>query len=473
MPKKDVFYHTSPTCWRYGSEEMRNIFYEGEKLGTNLMIESTLSSVQAGMVLIPLEAAEDIKEHATTEYVTPEEVWKREQEIKHDVKAMIDALVDACKGEGKKFAHYGATSFDIEDNRNSLQIAAASGILLSDIRNYGLALAKRAEQYKDLPATGRTHGQWAEPITFGFKLAHHLADAIMDYSLISEFLEKHLVGKPMTGAVGTSSSYVHLFRGEKEKARKMGKKVMEKLGLRPATLTTQVISRKMHTYGLHTVAQSSSSCYKFAQEVWDLQRPEIREARETPYKPKTVASSAMPHKAAFGNPINTENIMSLSRVVRALANAEFENIPLHHERDLTNSGAERIIFPLSYILADECLRRSEKIASGMEVNEKFVKRNFVNASAFTAAEPLMLSLTKKGMGREEAHDLMQKATYSLYSEPEISPDKAAEVYLSFPEISSRLSHDEITAEIDKQQEYTGNAKDVTEEVISLAREAFK
>ncbi|MBI4182326.1 MAG: adenylosuccinate lyase [Candidatus Aenigmarchaeota archaeon] len=461
--------HASPICWRYGSEAMRAIFLEEGKLRLSLEVEAALACVQARYGIIPQEAADDIGEHASLQYVTPEAVFAREQEIQHDVKAMVDLLAAACTGEGRRFVHYGATSYDIEDNRLSRQLQAATGMLVEDVRGFGKALAERAAQYRDLPAIGRTHGQWAEPITMGFKLAQYVADCIMDYRLLGDFLDRYLVGKPMTGAVGTAASLVQE-SGDAQRALQVGRDVMRELGLRPALATTQVVPRKMHAYGLHTVAQSTATAGRFAQEVWDLQRPEIREVREKPYKQGQVGSSAMPHKAAFGNPINAENIIGLHRAVRDIAAGEMDNILLHHERDLSNSGNERVTIPATYLLADEALWRAASIARSMEVNESMVRRNLAAASAFTATEPLMLALTGKGMAREDAHARLQEAAHRLYLNPDMDPVAA---FIADPEIYDRMGEGEVRGIIGSQAAYIGAAREMTDEILAVASGTFR
>ncbi len=457
--------HTCPACWRYGRQGMRDIFLEGPgKLQRSLDVEAALSQSQAELKIIPEYAAEEITKKSKIKYVTPEDVWQREQDIKHDVFAMVLGLTEVCDGDAGNYVHLDATSYDIEDNRLSMQMKDASNIIMSDEIEFARAVRDRAEEYKGLPAIGRTHGQWAEPITFGFKYAYILGDIMMDYVTWIDFCEKYLVGKPMTGAVGTSDSYVHTCG--KEKAIEIGNKVLEKIGLKPALITTQVISRKMHAKALEALAQSALTAARFGFEVKELQRPEIGEVWEKKYSPKIKGSSAMPHKR---NPIDCENMIALSRVVKAFTQVGYDNIPLLHERDLTNSGAERIVIPQSFIYTDEILKRAEKIARGMIIREGNIKRNLRKAKKFTVTEPMMLSLVEKGIGRQEAHDLMVKYSDYMYDHMNKNP---VDTLHRIPEVAERMERSEIEKIFKEHGGYTGLSQKYTEDVISAADKLF-
>lgn len=443
---------------------MRDIWLESGKLQRSLYVEAVLSQTQAELGIIPEYAAKEILKKASIEYVTPEDVWEMEKKIKHDVMAMVLGLTDACDGDAGNYVHLDATSYDIEDNRLSMQMRDASNIIISDETKFARSVRDRAEEYKGLPAIGRTHGQWAEPITFGFKYAYVLGDIMMDYITWLDFCEKYLVGKPMTGAVGTSDSYVHTCG--QEKAIEIGSKVLEKVGLKPALITTQVISRKMHAKALEALTQSALTAARFGWEVWNLQRPEIGEVWEKKYHPKIKGSSAMPHKR---NPIDCENMIALSRVVKAFTQVGYDNIPLLHERDLTNSGAERIVIPQSFIYTDEILKRAEKIASGMIVREGNIKKNLRKAKKFTITEPMMLSLVDKGIGRQESHDLMVK--YSDYMYDHITKNPVDTLH-GIPEVKERMERSEIEKIFKEHGGYTGLSQKYTEDVIVAADDLF-
>ena len=455
--------HVCPACWRYGSDDMRSIYTEGGKLSRLLSVEAALAQAQAELGIIPEYAAEEITKKATADYVTPEDVWEEEQKIRHDVMAMVHKLSDACEGDAGGYVHLDATSYDIQDNALSLQMRDASGIIIDKTAKFGRALMDRAEEYKSLPAIGRTHGQHAEPITFGFKFAKYLSDVISDYDDWMLFTDKYLVGKPMTGAVGTSDSYV--LSGGKDSARKIGAGVMKRLGLNPALITDQVISRKMHSKVANLLAQSASTSEKFAWEVWNLQRPELGEVWEKSYSSSQVGSSTMPHKR---NPINSENIISLARVVKGFAGISKENIALLHERDLTNSAAERVIIPQSYLYTDEILKRSERVAREMVVREDNVRDKLNMFKEFTATEPIMLALAGRGVGRQKAHDLLRQYTQRLYDEPGAEP---IEVLRGIDEISDNLTESELK-DLMNPANYTGLSREYTEDVIKKARETF-
>ncbi len=457
--------HTCPACWRYGRQEMRDIFLEGPgKLQRSLDVEAALSQSQAELGIIPEYAAEEITKKANIDYVTPEFVWELEQKIFHDVMSMVLGLTEACDDDAGNYVHLDATSYDIEDNRLSMQIRDASNIIITDIKKFAKSVRDRADAYKGLPAIGRTHCQWAEPITFGFKYAYVLGDIMMDYLTWIDFCEKYLVGKPMTGAVGTSDSYVHTCG--KEKAIEIGNKVLEKIGLKPALITTQVISRKMHAKVLENLAQSALTSARFAWEVKELQRPEIGEVWEKKYNPKIKGSSAMPHKR---NPIDCENIIALSKVVKAFTQVGYDNIPLLHERDLTNSGAERIVIPQAFIYTDEILKRGNKIASEMIIRRDNIKKNLREAKKFTVTEPMMLSLVEKGIGRQEAHSLMVKYSDYMYDHMSKRP---VDVLHGIPEVAEKMERSEIEKIFREHGGYTGLSQKYTEDVISAANELF-
>jgi adenylosuccinate lyase len=440
---------------------MRDIWNEGGRLYRWLKVEGALAKSQAELGIIPQEAADEISEKADTTYVTPEDVWEREKVTKHDVMAMVEVLTGVCEGDAGKYVHLDATSYDIVDNALSMQIKEGSEIITKRTVDFGRALREGAEEYKNLPAVGRTHGQHAEPITFGFKFAKYLQDVASDYQMWNYFMNEILVGKPMTGAVGAYNSYV-LSAGKKS-ARTTGELIMRYLELNPALITDQVVSRKMHLSTAEALAQSAATSERFAWEIWDLQRPEIGEVWEKKYTPEQVGSSTMPHKR---NPINSENIISLSRVVRALSNAAKENVALHHERDLTNSAAERVIFPQSFLYLDEILKRSKRIASGMEVRRENVDRNLRMFSSFTATEPIMLTLVEKGVGRQDAHELMRNYSQRLYEDPTLEPTDVLK-----ETIGDHLSEKEIRELLDPSK-YTGLSSEVIEDVISRSREYF-
>lgn len=465
LPEQDVSSHACPACWRYGTSEMRDIWLESGKTGRGLYVLGSLAETQAELDVIPSYAANEIAKKADPKIVTPEYIWELEQKIKHDYFAMIMGLTDACEGDAGNYVNLGGTSYDGEDNRLSLQIRDASNIITEKIKKFGFALREKADEYKGLPAIGRTHGQWAEPITFGFKYANILADIMWDYLTLNHYLENYLVGKPMTGAVGTSDSFVHICG--REKAIKTGEGVLKKIGLNPALITTQVISRKMHAKALEALTQTAMTSAKFAWEVWNLQRPEIGEVWEKKYSYKIKGSSAMPHKR---NPIISENIISLSRVVKALTQVGYDNIPLLHERDLSNSGAERIVLPQSFLYADEILKNSEFIADGMIVREDNVERNLESAKKLTITEPVMLAIAGEDLGRQDAHEILAKYSDYIYDNMDADP---VETLWGIPEIQERMAKNEIKKMYNEHGGYTGLSEEYTKNVIDAADKLFQ
>ena len=445
---------------------MRKLFLEGGKLQYNLDVEAALAQAEADVVLFASDYADEIRSKANIDYVTPEDVWKLEQEIHHDVMAMVLLLTKACQGGAGDYVHLGATSYDIEDNRLALQMNAASYLVLEKLKQYGRYLLEKADEYKGLAAVGRSHGQWAEPITVGHKFARYAYDASIDVQLWLDFLDKYLVGKPMTGAVGTSDSYVQLT--DPDKACEIGEAAMKYLKLRPALITDQAITRKMHALAGSNMMQTASSLTRFAWELWHLQRPEIGEMWERDYtKGKFVGSTAMPHKR---NPINSENIIALSRVINRLAGTGYDNIPLLHETELTKSGSERIWIPTCYLLLDEILSKGGFLANDSVVRTENVGRNLRKATPLTASEPIMMELTKRGVGRQDAHHILRdEYAQRLYEEPDLDPFDVLE---SISEVAERLSRDDIKRIFEKHEEYTGNSERYVEDVIEETSPIF-
>lgn len=455
--------HACPACWRYGSNVMRAIFTEKNKLQYSLDVERALAEAEAELGIIPSEAAEEIRIKASTQYVTPEAVFEREKKIRHDVMAMVQLLTEACEGDAGKYVHLGATSYDIEDNRLALQMKNASEIISGYLVEFGRALKEKAKDYRDLPAIGRTHVQWAEPITFGHKFAKHLNDVWMDYKAWKDFLENILVGKPMTGAVGTSDSYVHL--AGKEGAGEIGRLVMEKLGLKPATITDQIVTRKMHAKAAENLAQAAMTGYRFAQEFYDLWRPEIAEVMPRMPEIGVVGSSAMPHKTVLMNDIDGENIMSLAKMVKAFVGVAYDNIPTRHERDLTNSGNERIWIPQAYLYTDEILLKCIEKTRNMVVRGDRITENLEKATKFTVTEPLMMTLVEKGMGRQDAHNLLQGYARTMSQNPESDP---VEVLMGIDEIAERITLQEAGDFLHDHRMYTGLSREFIDKVLEEA-----
>lgn len=436
-----------PIEYRYGSPEMKRIFDEENKLNAMLKVEAALAEALAHYNIIPKESAKIIKERANTRYVKLERVKEIEREIKHDVMAVVKALSEAC-GEHGRYVHLGATSYDIVDTANMLLIKEAIGIVIKDLKEIKEELKNIAKKTLNLICIGRTHGQHALPITYGFKFANWIDEIDRHIKRLENIMKNSIVGK-MSGAVGTYAGFGSL--GEK-----IEEYVMKVLGLKPARISTQVVSRDIYAEIILTLALIAMSFYKFAKEIRNLQRTEIFEISE-PFGEKQVGSSTMPHKM---NPINSEKICSLARVIKSYAIVALDNISLEHERDLTNSANERIIIPESFILLDEILKTFKYIIRGLKFYPENIKRNLNLLRGVNLAEVIMIELTKRGMNRQDAHELLRKISLEAISKNE----DFLKLLVENPIISKYFSKEELEKLL-RPENYIGLAKEKTLKIL--------
>ncbi len=419
-----------PIEYRYGSKEMKKIFEEENKLQKMLEVEAALAEALAAYGIIPKDAAETISKKANIREVKIERVKEIEKEIKHDVMSVVKALSEIC-GDAGKYVHLGATSYDIVDTANMLMIKEAVEILLKDLMEIKDILKEIAKKTIDLVCIGRTHGQHALPITYGFKFANWIDEIDRHIERIKTIKDKRLVGK-MSGAVGTYAGFGKL--GED-----IERYVMKKLGLKAARISTQVISRDIYAEIILNLALIASSFYKFAKEIRNLQRTEIFEVSE-PFGERQVGSSTMPHKM---NPINCEKICSLARVIKSYTIVALDNVSLEHERDLTNSANERIIIPECFILLDEILKTFKNVIRDLKFYPKNIEKNLYMLKGINLSEAIMIELTKRGMNRQEAHELLRNLALKAMRENKnfleiLVKDKTIRKYFSEEELSNLL-----------------------------------
>ena len=392
-----------PIDYRYGSEEMRRIWEEENKLQKLLDVEAALARAHAKLGNIPEESARIISERANTEWVKPGRVKEIEAEIHHDIMAVVKALSEVC-GEHGKYVHLGATSNDIIDTANALLIKESLELIERYLIKLRDVLMKLAEEHKYTVCIGRTHGQHAIPTTYGMKFALWLDEVQRHIERLEEIKGRVLVGK-MRGAVGTAASFG-------ENALEIERLVMEDLGLRPALITNQLVPRDLYAELAMFLALVASTLDKIGLEIRNLQRTEILEVSE-PFGEKQVGSSTMPHKR---NPIRTEKVCGLARVLYSNVIPALLNNPLWHERDLTNSSVERVILPESFVLLDEMLRVTIGVLKGLEFFPENIERNLHLTKNLIMAEPLMLKLSERGMGRQEAHELVRRLAMKAFQE---------------------------------------------------------
>jgi len=396
---------------RYTRPAMGRIWTEENKYRCWLQVESAVSTVLAEDGVIPAVAAEAI---ATKASFTVARIQEIEAEVKHDVIAFTTAVAETLKDQGldaeSRWLHYGLTSNDIVDTAQALQVAEASALLRAGLMGMLVVLKRRAVEFKHTPTIGRTHGIHAEPTTFGLKLLNWYAEMERNLARIDAAAEDMRVGK-LSGAVGT---FGHLKPEHEEE-------ICARLGLKPAPVATQVIQRDRHAAYISTLAIIASSLDKIAVEVRHLQRTEVREAQEY-FSEKQKGSSAMPHKK---NPITAEQISGLARVLRGNAQAAFENIPLWHERDISHSSVERIIFPDSTILVDYLLAKTTDLIERLLVYPERMKKNLESTGGLIFSGQLLLDLSEAGMMREDAYRLVQVLAVRSWKEDLIFRDEVA------------------------------------------------
>ena len=380
---------------RYTRPEMGNIWTDQNKFQKWLEVEIATAEVEAEAGLVPKSAARAIRRKAGFEV---ERILEIERQVKHDVIAFTTNVAEHVGREGR-YLHYGLTSNDVVDTAQALQVREASQLLLAGQQRLGVVLKKRALEFKHTPMIGRTHGIHAEPITFGCKLAIWFEENRRNTERLAYAAEQMRVGK-ISGAVG---SYTHL-------APSIEKKICDRLGLRPAPVSSQVIQRDRHAFYLCTLAVCAASLEKIALEVRGLQRTEVREVEEY-FSPEQKGSSAMPRKR---NPVTAEQICGLARVVRANAQAALENMALWHERDISHSSVERVILPDSTILLDYLLAKTTKLVETMFVYPGRMRENLDLLKGLIFSGQLLLELVEKGASREEAYRWVQRNAMQVW-----------------------------------------------------------
>ena len=378
---------------RYTRPEMGRIWSDQNKFQQWWEVELAASEALADLGVVPREAAMLLRQHAGFEVARILEI---ENEVKHDVIAFTTAVAEtmarAGHAEASRWLHYGLTSNDIVDTAQALQLQQASAILLRGLEALAAVLERRAQEFRHTVAIGRTHGVHAEPVTFGLKLAIWYDEARRNLGRLRAAAEELRVGKT-SGAVGT---YAHIGPDVEER-------ICARLNLKPAPISSQVLGRDRHANFVVMLALVAALCERVALEVRHLQRTEVREAEEF-FSKGQKGSSAMPHKR---NPVNSEQICGLARVVRANAQAAFENVALWHERDISHSSVERVILPDSTILADYLLARTTQLVDKLVVYPERMRRNLDMTRGLVFSGQLLLDLAAAGVLREEAYRIVQ------------------------------------------------------------------
>jgi len=425
---------------RYGTAEMLRVFEEEARLQRLLDVEAALALAHAEVGKIPRKDAEKIAAMASVKYVKVARVKAIEKEIKHDLASLVRALSEVCGSSGA-YVHLGATSYDIVDTANALQLKDALDTIEKKLVTLKSILQKQAAKYKETVMIGRTHGQHALPITLGFKFAVWGYEVSRHINRLNACRARVLAGK-MSGAVGTQASLG-------EHAARIQELVMKRLGIQAAEISTQIVQRDRYAELVCLLAMIASSLENFATEIRELQRPEIGEVFESFEKEHQVGSSTMPHKR---NPETCERVCGLARIVRSLSVPALENVVTWHERDLTQSSAERFILPESCILVDYLLLLMSDIVENLRVDEQRMLRNLELTQGRAMSEAVMMALTAKGVNRQEAHELLRKLTIKS----EVEKRHFREILLEDTLVSGKLSKKEIDTALNPKN-YLGTA----------------
>ncbi len=455
----------SPLEDRYKTE-MNAYFDEENKIKRWADVEIALLKAHAKLGNVPKEAVPAAKK--AREMLKASRVRQIEKEIRHDLMAVVRALDENCAGYGG-YLHLGATSYDIEDTATALAFRDAITLIEKRVCLLRTQLRGLMKKYKSTVCIGRTHGQHAIPTTYGLKFAVYHEELGRDLERLAEAKRRISVGK-MSGAVGTFASFEPFSfterkaLGEKKgigATEKQGFKiqelVMEELGLKPASATNQVVQRDRHAEVMFALALVAAALEKMAKEFRNLQRTEILEICEG-FSSKQVGSSTMPHKR---NPHKSERICSLARVVRANVQTALENIPLEHERDLTNSANERYIFPESFITLDYMLVEMGKILENITLYDKNIKRNLELTKGLVTAERVMLALAGK-IGRQKAHELVRKCSMKAFEEEK----QLGEILSHDAEVKKHLTGAQVK-ELTNPYTYTGLAGEIIDNLLKL------
>ena len=387
---------------RYGTKEMMEIFSEQKKIDYQLEIEGVAAVSQSEIGLIPKAAGKKILKAAMSGKITAKRIKQLEAKSDHDTAALVESLSEKCSKDVRPWIHYGLTSNDLVDTSNSLQMRDALRIIQPKVSKLSIILAKYAQKYRSVPAVGRTHGQHASIISFGLKFANWAAEMSTHLERIDELKKRILICKTL-GVVGTGSLMGN-------NAIKVQEKVSKKLSLFPAKVATQIIPRERYAEYVFQLSLLGATLEKIAIEIRNLQRTEIAEVSEH-FKKGQMGSSAVPVKR---NPIKSERISSLSKLLRSQISTSFENIPLWHERDLSNSANERFILPMTSILLDEMLETMIMVITNLQVNAKRIKENLYITKGQIFAEFVLEALIKKGVPRFKAYRDVQRVAFEAH-----------------------------------------------------------
>ena len=454
--------YVSPLSWRYGSEEMKEIFSEVHKRKLLRRVWIALARAEEKAGVVSKEQVEELEAHKDD--IDIEKATEIENVIHHDLMAEIKTYASQCPKAGG-IIHLGATSMDALDNADAVRFTEALALTLKRLDDLVDALSEKAEAYKNVPTMAFTHIQPAEITTIGYRLSQTLQDLLDDREQLV-FVKKNIRGKGMKGAVGTAASYKELVAESSISSIELENMVMEELGIKAYDAATQIYSRKQDLRIIEALSSIACTLHKFSLDFRILQSPPIGEFSE-PFGKMQVGSSAMPFKR---NPINSEKIDSLSRIVENAYQSAWNNAATTVlERSLDDSANRRIFIPESFIALDEMLITEIKVVKGMSIHSTATERLMSNYGVFASTERVLMELGKKGADRQKMHEVIREESLKAWvcvQEGKENPLKKA--LLDNSELLSHLSKEEIEKALDAS-EYTGDAEKRTEMVLERAR----
>lgn len=438
-----------PIDYRYGTEEMKRIWSEESKIKRMIWVEISLLKALAKRGYLNEDVVERIKEKAVK--IKPERVKEIEKEIKHDIMALVKAISEVA--EDSRWIHFGATSNDIIDTATATQLRDSILIIEAKLKKLIRLLVEKALEFKEVVCLGRTHGQAALPTTYGFRFALWASEFARHYIRLQQMKERILVGK-LSGAVGTQAAYG-------DEGFEIEEEVMRLLNLKPAIISSQIIPRDIYCEYIEFLANLATSLEKVALNFRLLQRAEVGEVFER-FEEKQVGSSTMPHKR---NPIDCENVCGLARVIRGFVEPQHQSAILWEERDLTNSSAERITLVEATILSDHILTKMIKIVESLSLDFENIRKNLEAQRGLNMSEAVMIALTKKGIERQKAHELLRKVSMRAYA----NKTSLFEELIKEKEIMEYFSEEELK-EILKPENYLGTALKRIDRVVAWINE---
>lgn len=452
--KNHKFIHPVETRYR---TDIADLFTEDKKLENWLKVEATLAKVHAKFGNIPKKAAEEINKKASLEFVRVERVKEIDREIHHDLMAMVKALAEQCEEDAGKYIHFGATSYDIEDTALGLQLKEALSYIKNSLGEFLQILAYQTKETKNLVCIGRTHGQHAIPTTYGMRFGVWAYELDRHLDRLKEVKDRISYGK-MSGAVGTMASFG-------EEGIEIQQEVMKHLNLNPVIIANQIVQRDRHAEVIQLTSLIAQTLAKIARENRILQRTEIAEMFEPFKKDKQVGSSTMPHKR---NPHKSERICSLARRLKSNVINALDNVVLEDERDLTNSASERVIFAENFVFLDFMINEMKKNFKNIDLNKQNIRKNLNLTKGACLAEKVMIELVKKGLGRQEAHELLRKTAIRAREE-----DKhMKKLIMEYQNIRELFSQEEMNSLFDPEK-YIGKAVEQVEYLLRYLTEKYE